>query len=37
MAVRSRLAEKLQDPTGDAAGYARRFSALLKVAKHLPR
>jgi succinate-semialdehyde dehydrogenase / glutarate-semialdehyde dehydrogenase len=37
VAVRSRLAEKLQDPTGDAAGYARRFTALLKAAKHLPR
>jgi len=37
VAVRSRLAEKLQDPTGDAAGYARRFTAILKAAKHLPR
>jgi succinate-semialdehyde dehydrogenase / glutarate-semialdehyde dehydrogenase len=36
VAVRSRLAEKLQDPTGDAGGYARRFTAILKAAKHLP-
>jgi succinate-semialdehyde dehydrogenase/glutarate-semialdehyde dehydrogenase len=37
IAVRSRLAEKLQDPTGDGAGYAKRFTAILKAAKHLPR
>ncbi|HEX6238363.1 MAG TPA: succinic semialdehyde dehydrogenase [Acidimicrobiales bacterium] len=37
VAVRSRLAERLQDPTGDPVGYARRFSRLLKAAKHLPR
>jgi len=37
VAVRTRLAEKLQDPTGDPGGYARRFTALLRAAKHLPR
>ena len=37
VAVRSRLAEKLQSPGTDGAGYARRFTKLLKVAKHLPR
>jgi succinate-semialdehyde dehydrogenase/glutarate-semialdehyde dehydrogenase len=37
VAVRTRLAEKLQDPTGDPDGYARRFTALLRAAKHLPR
>jgi succinate-semialdehyde dehydrogenase / glutarate-semialdehyde dehydrogenase len=37
IAVRSRLAEKLQDPTGDGAGYARRFTSILRAAKHLPR
>jgi succinate-semialdehyde dehydrogenase/glutarate-semialdehyde dehydrogenase len=37
IAVRSRLAERLQDPTGDGAGYARRFTALLRAAKYLPR
>jgi succinate-semialdehyde dehydrogenase / glutarate-semialdehyde dehydrogenase len=37
VAVRSALAEKLQDPAGDAAGYARRFTAILRAAKHLPR
>jgi succinate-semialdehyde dehydrogenase/glutarate-semialdehyde dehydrogenase len=37
VAVRSRLAEKLQDPTGDPASYARRFTAILRKAKHLPR
>ena len=35
--VRSRLAAKLQDPGGDGAGYARRFTAILRKAKHLPR
>jgi succinate-semialdehyde dehydrogenase / glutarate-semialdehyde dehydrogenase len=37
IAVRSRLAEKLADPTGDAARYARRFTAIVRKAKHLPR
>ena len=37
VAVRSPLAAKLQDPAGDAAGYARRFTAILRKAKHLPR
>jgi succinate-semialdehyde dehydrogenase/glutarate-semialdehyde dehydrogenase len=37
VAVRSALAAKLQDPTGDPAGYARRFTAILRKAKHLPR
>jgi succinate-semialdehyde dehydrogenase/glutarate-semialdehyde dehydrogenase len=37
VAVRTRLAEKLQDPTGDPGGYSRRFTALLRIAKHLPR
>ena len=37
IAVRSRLAERLTDPTGDPSGYAERFTKLLRVAKHLPR
>ena len=37
VAVRSALAEKLQTPGTDGAGYAKRFTALLKAAKHLPR
>ena len=37
IAVRSGLAAKLQDPTGDGAGNAKRFTAMLKAAKHLPR
>jgi succinate-semialdehyde dehydrogenase/glutarate-semialdehyde dehydrogenase len=37
VAVRSPLAAKLQDPAGDAAAYARRFTAILRKAKHLPR
>jgi succinate-semialdehyde dehydrogenase/glutarate-semialdehyde dehydrogenase len=37
VAVRSALAARLQDPGGDAARYARRFTALLRAAKHLPR
>ncbi len=37
IAVRSELAAKLQDPTGDGAGYASRFTKILKLAKHLPR
>ncbi len=36
IAVRSSLAAKLQDPTGDGAGYADRFTKILKLAKHLP-
>jgi len=27
----------LQDPGADHARYARRFTALLRAAKHLPR
>jgi succinate-semialdehyde dehydrogenase / glutarate-semialdehyde dehydrogenase len=37
IAVRSRLAERLADPTGDPSGYAERFTKLLRVAKYLPR
>ena len=37
IAVRSALAAKLQDPGDDAPAYARRFTKLLKAAKHLPR
>ena len=37
VAVRSALAAKLQDPGNDGAGYARRFTAILRRAKHLPR
>lgn len=37
VAVRSALAEKLQTPGSDGEGYAKRFTALLKAAKHLPR
>jgi succinate-semialdehyde dehydrogenase/glutarate-semialdehyde dehydrogenase len=37
IAVRSALAEKLQTPGTDAVGYAKRFTKLLRVAKHLPR
>jgi succinate-semialdehyde dehydrogenase/glutarate-semialdehyde dehydrogenase len=37
VAVRSALAAKLQDPGRDGAGYARRFTAILRQAKHLPR
>lgn len=37
VAVRSALAERLQTPGTDGAGYARRFTKLLKAAKHLPR
>jgi succinate-semialdehyde dehydrogenase/glutarate-semialdehyde dehydrogenase len=37
VAVRSSLAAKLQDPGGDPSRYARRFTALLRAAKHLPR
>ncbi len=37
IAVRSALAQKLQDPGPDGTGYARRFTKLLKLAKYLPR
>ncbi len=37
IAVRTKLGEKLQTPGTDPEGYARRFTKLLKVAKHLPR
>ncbi len=37
IAVRSALAQKLQDPGPDGTGYAKRFTRLLRVAKHLPR
>ena len=37
IAVRSKLAERITDPGDDAAGYARRFTSMLRVAKHLPR
>ena len=37
VAVRSALAAKLQDPGNDGAGYAKRFTAILRAAKHLPR
>jgi succinate-semialdehyde dehydrogenase / glutarate-semialdehyde dehydrogenase len=37
VAVRTALAAKLQDPTGDPDGYARRFTTILRAAKHLPR
>jgi succinate-semialdehyde dehydrogenase/glutarate-semialdehyde dehydrogenase len=37
IAVRSKLAERLTDPGDDAAGYAKRFTSMLRVAKHLPR
>ena len=37
VAVRSALAEKLQTPGTDGEGYAKRFTTLLKAAKHLPR
>ena len=37
VAVRSAVAEKLQSPGDDAAGYAKRFTSMLKAAKHLPR
>ncbi len=37
IAVRSALAQKLQDPGDDGPAYAQRFTKLLKAAKHLPR
>ncbi len=37
VAVRSALAEKLQDVGDDPAGFAQRFTKLLRAAKHLPR
>ena len=37
IAVRSALAQKLQSPGDDAAGYAKKFTSMLKAAKHLPR
>jgi succinate-semialdehyde dehydrogenase/glutarate-semialdehyde dehydrogenase len=37
VAVRSALGEKIQTPGSDGEGYAKRFTALLKAAKHLPR
>jgi succinate-semialdehyde dehydrogenase/glutarate-semialdehyde dehydrogenase len=37
IAVRSALAQKLQDPGDDAPAYARRFTKILRAAKHLPR
>ena len=37
VAVRSALAAKLQDPGDDGAGYAKRFTSILRLAKHLPR
>lgn len=37
VAVRSSMAEKLQSPGKDAQGYAKRFTSMLKAAKHLPR
>lgn len=37
IAVRSALAEKLMDPGDDASAFTRRFTKVLKAAKHLPR
>ena len=37
IAVRSKLAERITDPGDDAAGYAKRFTSMLRLAKHLPR
>jgi succinate-semialdehyde dehydrogenase / glutarate-semialdehyde dehydrogenase len=37
VAVRTALAAKLQDPGNDPRGYARRFTAILRKAKYLPR
>jgi len=37
IAVRSATAEKIQTPGTDPVGYARRFTKILKAAKHLPR
>jgi succinate-semialdehyde dehydrogenase/glutarate-semialdehyde dehydrogenase len=37
VAVRSALGQKLQTPGDDGEAYAKRFTALLRAAKHLPR
>lgn len=37
IAVRSALAQKLQDASGDPAGYADRFTKILRLAKILPK
>ena len=37
IAVRSALADKLMSPGDDAPAFAKRFTAMLKAAKHLPR
>jgi len=37
IAVRTALAEKLQTPGTDPAGYAKRFSKIIRLSKHLPR
>ena len=37
IAVRSQLGEKLMTAGDDAKGFAKRFTKVLKVAKHLPR
>lgn len=37
IAVRAPIVDKLMDPGDDAPAYAKRFTALLKAAKHLPR
>lgn len=37
VAVRSALAEKLLTPGDDPEGFAKRFTSMLKAAKHLPR
>lgn len=37
IAVRSPLADKVMSAGDDAAGFAERFTSILKAAKHLPR
>ncbi len=37
IAVRSALAEKLLDPGDDPSAFTKRFTKVLKAAKHLPR
>ena len=37
IAVRSPLADKVMSAGDDAAGFAKRFTSILKAAKHLPR